>query len=275
MCEATKDEVIAVDGKSARGSRDRKHARKALHMVSAWASTNRLVLAQEATEEKSNEITAIPKLLELLELKGCIVTIDAMGCQHAIAEQIIAQGGDYVLGLKGNQSTLQESAEDFFEVAIDGDFAGVEYDYTEEVDKDHGRLEVRRYWVTEDLRTLPGTPLWEGLRSIGMVERHCLIGETQTVERRYFINSIGAEAKRFAHAVRDHWGVENSLHWRLDVVFGEDASRIRKGNAPAIMTSIRHLCMSLFEQEPSSLRLSKKRRKAAWDDDYPAKVVFG
>lgn len=275
VSEVTEGEVIAVDGKSARGSRDRKRLRKALHMVSAWASANRLVLAQEATEEKSNEITAIPKLLELLELKGCIVTIDAMGCQRDIAAQIVDQGGDYVLGLKGNQSTLHESVEDFFEVARDGDFAGVEYDYTEEVDKDHGRLEVRRYWITEDLRTLPDTHLWEGLRSIGMVERHCTIDNTETVERRYYINSIGAEAKRFAHAVREHWGVENRLHWRLDVVFGEDASRIRKGNAPAIMTSIRHLCMNLFEQEPSSLRLSKKRRKAAWNDDYRAKVVFG
>jgi predicted transposase YbfD/YdcC len=275
VSEATQGEVIAIDGKSARGSHDRKRSRKALHMVSAWASTNRLVLAQEATQEKSNEITAIPKLLELLELKGCIVTIDAMGCQRAIAEQIIAQGGDYVLGLKGNQSVLQEGVEDFFTVAMAGDFAGVEYDYTEEVDQDHGRLEVRRYWVTEDLRTLPNTQLWQGLRSIGMVERQCLIGETQTLQRRYYINSIRAEAKRFAHAVRDHWGVENRLHWRLDVVFAEDASRIRKGNAPAIMTSIRHLCMNLFEQEPSSMRLSKKRRKAAWNDDYRAKVVFG
>ena len=275
VSEATHGEVIAVDGKTAKGSRDRKHTRKALHMVSAWASTNRLVLGQEATEEKSNEITAIPKLLELLELKGCIVTIDAMGCQRAIAEQIVAQGGDYVLGLKGNQSTLQEGVEDFFDVAMDGGFAGIEHDYIEEVDKEHGRLEVRRYWVTEELRTLPNTQHWAGLRSIGMVERYCAVGQAETLERRYFINSISAEAKRFANAVRDHWGVENRLHWRLDVVFCEDASRIRKGNAPAIMTSIRHLCMNLFEQEPSSLRLSQKRRKAAWNDDYRAKVVFG
>ncbi len=143
------------------------------------------------------------------------------------------------------------------------------------MDKDHGRLEVRRYWVTKDLRTLPNTQLWEGLCSIGVVERHCSIGETETVERRYYIHSIPADAKRFAHAVRGHWDVENRLHWRLDVVFAEDVSRIRKGNAPAIMTSIRHLCMNLFEQEPSSTRLSKKRRKAAWNDDYRAKVVFG
>jgi predicted transposase YbfD/YdcC len=275
VAKATGGEVIAVDGKTARGSRDRKRSRQPLHMVSAWASANRLVLGQEATEEKSNEITAIPKLLELLDLKGCLVTIDAMGCQRAIAEQIVAQGGDYVLGLKGNQSNLQEAVEEFFAVAQKAAFAHVRYDYAEELDKDHGRLEVRRYWITEDLRTLPDTDRWGGLRSIGMVERTTVAGETQTVEQRYFINSIRANAQRFAQGVRGHWGIENRLHWRLDVIFGEDASRIRKGNAPAIMTSIRHLCMNLFDQEPSSLSLAKKRRKAAWNDDFRAKVVFG
>jgi predicted transposase YbfD/YdcC len=272
---ATGGDIIAVDGKSARGSRDRRRGRSPLHMVSAWACRNRLVLGQEATEEKSNEITAIPKLLELLELKGCIVTLDAMGCQRAIAEQIRAQGGDYVLGLKGNQSTLQESVEDFFATAVAGDFAAVAHDFHEEIDKDHGRLEVRRYWITEDLRTLPDNPLWAGLRSIGLVERRCTVGDTESVERRYFINSIPAHAKTFAHAVRGHWGVENRLHWRLDVIFREDASRIRKGNAPAIMTAIRHLALNLLEHEPAKLRLSQKRRKAAWNDDYRAKVVFG
>ncbi len=267
---ATGGEIMAVDGKTARGSQDR-----ALHMVSAWACRNRLVLGQEATEEKSNEIIAIPNLLALLQLKGAIVTLDAMGCQRAIAAQIIAQGGDYVLGLKGNQSALQERVEDFFQVAVAGAFAAVTHDTDAEVDKDHGRLEVRRYWITEDLRTLPDNPRWAGLRSIGMVERRCLVGTTETVEQRYFINSIPAQAKRFATAVRGHWGVENRLHWRLDVLFNEDASRIRKGHAPAIMTTIRHLAMNLFEQEASKLRLSQKRRKAAWNDDYRANVVFG
>jgi predicted transposase YbfD/YdcC len=253
VATATGGEVIAVDGKSARGSRDRRRGRSALHLVSAWACSNRLVLGQAATEEKSNEIAAIPKLLELLELKGCIVAIDAMGCQRAIAAQIVAQGGDYVLGLKGNRSALQESVADFFTVATAADFPAVTHDVHEEIDK----------------------ALWAGLRSIGMVERHCTIGTTATVERRYFTNSIAARAKPFANAVRGHWGVENRLHWRLDVIFGEDASRIRKGNAPAIMTAIRHLSMNLLEQERSRLRLSQKRRKAAWDDDYRAKVVFG
>lgn len=275
VAEATDGEVIAVDGKTARGSRDRRRGRSPLHMVSAWACANRLVLGQEATSEKSNEITAIPKLLELLELKGCLVTIDAMGCQTAITAQIVAQGADYVLGLKGNQSALQEAVEDDWTVAQQADFAHVQADFTEELDKDHGRMEIRRYWITDDLRTLPNVARWAGLRSIGMVERTCVSNGQESLERRYFINSIAPDAARFAHAVREHWGVENRLHWRLDVIFGDDASRIRKGQAPAIMTSVRHLSMNLFEQEGSAISLAKKRRKAAWNDDYRAKVVFG
>ena len=270
----TEGEVIAIDGKTAKGSRDRKNNRSPLHMVSAWACHNRLVLGQEATEEKSNEITAIPKLLKLLEIKGCIVTIDAMGCQRKIAAQIVDQQGDYVLGLKGNQENLHEAVEDYFTTAADQQFEGVEHAYAEELDKDHGRMEIRRYWITEDLRTLPDKDKWAGLCSIGMVERECIQEDSSTLERRYFICSISANAKVFAKAVRGHWGIENPLHWRLDVILGDDASRIRKGNGPAIMTGIRHLCMNLFEREPSALSLAKKRRKAAWDDNYRAKVLF-
>lgn len=175
--EKTMGEVIAVDGKTARGSRDRAKNRNPLHMVSAWADANRLVLGQEATEEKSNEITAIPKLLALLDLHGCIVTIDAMGCQRALAERIIGQGGDYVLGLKGNQGSLHEAVEEYFTTAQAADFKNVPYRYTEEIDNEHGRLEIRRYWITEDLCTLPRTELWKGLRSIGLVERECWVGE--------------------------------------------------------------------------------------------------
>jgi len=270
----TAGEVIAVDGKTARGSRDRKNNRQPLHMVSAWACSNRLVLAQEATDEKSNEITAIPKLLAILELKGCIVTIDAMGCQKAIASQIIEQEADYVLGLKGNQGILHEEVEDFFNVAIEENFKAVNYEYIEETDKDHGRFEIRRYWITDEFSSLSTASDWKGFRSIGMVERECWQGDKKTIEKRFFINSITANAKQFAQAVRGHWGIENPLHWRLDVVFGDDASRIRKGNGPAIMTSIRHLCLNLFERESSPLSMAKKRRKAAWNDDYRSKVLF-
>lgn len=272
--EETNDEVIAIDGKTARGSRDRKAKRHPLHMVSAWACSNRLVLAQEATSEKSNEITAIPKLLELLELKGCIVTLDAMGCQKAITSQIIEQGADYVIGLKGNQGTLHEDVTDFFDAARAADFKAINYDFREETDSGHGRIETRRYWISEDLSSLSTVSEWRGLRSIGLVERECWQDDKKTVETRFFIGSIAPDAKCFAHAVRGHWGVENPLHWRLDVVFGDDASQIRKDNGPAIMTCIRQLCLNLFENEPSSLSMAKKKRKAAWNDDYRAKVLF-
>jgi len=270
----TKGEVVAIDGKTARGSRDRKNAKNPLHMVSAWATANRIVLGQEATAEKSNEITAIPKLLELLELHGCIVTIDAMGCQRDIAEKIVEQGADYVLGLKGNQGSMHEATEDFFVTAESTDFKDVKHDCVQEIDGDHGRIETRRYWITDDLRTLPKTENWKGLRSIGMVERTCEIGEKLSVERRFFLCSIPADANLFARAVRSHWGIENTLHWRMDVVFKGDASRIRKGTAPAIMTSIRHVCINLFQREASKLSFNMKRLLAAWDDNFRSKVLL-
>ena len=272
--EQTQGEVIAIDGKTARGSRDRKHNKNPLHMVSAWATANRIVLGQEATAEKSNEITAIPKLLELLELRGCIVTIDAMGCQRDIAAQIVDQGADYVLGLKGNQGLMHEATEDFFVTAESAGFKDIKYDFVEEIDGDHGRIETRRYWITDDLCTLPRTEIWKGLQSIGMVERKCEMGGKLSVERRFFICSIDADAKIFAHAVRNHWGIENTLHWRMDVVFDEDANRIRKGDAPAIMTGIRHLCINLFQKEGSKRSLNMKRLLAAWNDDFRSKVLL-
>jgi len=275
VMEHTQGEVIAVDGKTARRSHDRRQGKNPLHMVSAWATANRLVLGQEQTEEKSNEITAIPKLLAMLELRGCIVTTDAMGCQRAIAEQIIDQDGDYVLGLKGNQESLHDAVRDYFTTAQAAEFAAVPHAYTEQVDKDHGRLEIRRYWITEDLGTLPRAELWKGLRSIGLVEREYWEGSEHCLEQRHFICSIAANAQAFAQAVRGHWAVENSLHWRLDVVFREDESRIRKGHAPANMTAIRHLCLNLLRQEPSKLSIKKKRLKAAWNDRFRYKVLFG
>lgn len=274
VVEATGGQVVAIDGKTLRGSRDRRRGRGPLHLVSAWAAHNRLVLGQEATEEKSNEITAIPNLLSLLALKGCIVTIDAMGCQRSIAEQIVEQQGDYVLALKENQRTLHDAAADFFATAEAADFAGVSYDAMEEAEKGHGRVETRRYFITEDLMTLPQRDAWKGLRSIGMAVRETWAGSRHTVERRYFIASIAADAKVFAHAVRQHWGIENQLHWRLDVTFREDASTIRKGNAPVILATIRHVALNLFEREGSAATLPAKRRKAAWDDAYRAKVLF-
>ena len=179
-----------------------------------------------------------------------------------------------MLGLKGNQGNLYEAVEDFFTTAKARQLAGIAHDDMEEVEKDHGRFEIRRYWIVGDLSTLPDPQNWKGLRSIGRVERECWQDHKLTLEQRYFINSITAEVKPFAQAVRGHWGIENRLHWRLDVVFGEDASRIRRGNGPAIMTTLRHLCVNLFDRETSSLSLAQKRRKAAWNDEYRAKVIF-
>lgn len=267
-------EVIAVDGKTSRRSHNKRKGIAALHMVSAWGTANRLVLGQEATEEKSNEITAIPALLTLLELKGCIVTLDAMGCQREIAKHIIEQDGDYVLGLKGNQGLLHEAVEDYFQVALHSGFKTIPHDYHEEVDKGHGRLEIRKHWIVDDLSTLPKVSQWKGLRSIGMVQRECTIAEKTTIETRYFINSIKPVANVFAHAVRSHWGVENSLHWCLDVTFREDESRIRTGHAPTIMSMLRHVCLNLLQRESSKLSIKKKRLKAAWNDDFRYKLLF-
>jgi predicted transposase YbfD/YdcC len=273
--EKTEGEVIAIDGKTSRGSKDRKRGKSPLHMVSAWACANRLVLGQEATAEKSNEITAIPKLLELLDLKGCIVTIDAMGCQTAIAKQIVEQQGDYVLGLKDNQPLLFEAVEDYFTLARKDHFKHIQHDYVEEIDKEHGRFEIRRYWICEDTNTLPNPERWVGLRSIGMVERECTIGGNTSLEQRYFINSIAADAKRFAHAVRAHWGIENRLHWRLDVIMREDDCRIRMESTAVILAMVRHLSLNLFEKVSSRMSLKQKRFKAALSDDFREEVVFG
>lgn len=270
----TQGEIISIDGKTARGSRDRKNDKKPLHMVSAWATANRIVIGQEVTNEKSNEITAIPNLLERLELNGCIVTIDAMGCQTEIVEDIVDKKADYVLGLKGNQSSMHEAVEDYFVTAEANEFEDTKCDYVEEIDGDHGRIEIRRYWTTEDLNTLPQTEKWKGLKSIGMVERICEIEGKITKERRFFLCSIPADAKLFARAVRGHWGIENVLHWRMDVVFKEDESRIRKGFAPAIMTGIRHVCINLFQKAGSKLSLNLQRCKAAWDDTFRANVLL-
>lgn len=275
ISESLEIKSIRIDGKTLRGSKCTKKKRNPLHLVSAWASEARLVLGQEAVDEKSNEITAIPKLLRLLELKGCVVTIDAMGCQHAIARQIKEQGGDYCISLKGNQSSLHDSVKDFFSISEENKFNGVTHSAYQETDKEHGRLETRKYYITEHLETLPNIEKWEGFKSIGMVIREIFDGEEKKTERRYFINSISANAAQFAGATRGHWEIENRLHWRLDVTLREDACRIRKGNAPAIVGTIRHMCLGLLDADVTPGSLAKKRRKAAWNDSYRASLLFG
>ncbi len=266
-------EVVAVDGKTSKGSQ--KKGLAGLHMVSAWGASNKLVLGQEVTQEKSNEITAIPTLLKLLELKGCIVTIDAMGCQINIAKQIIKQKADYVLGLKGNQGLLHKGVKDYFHMALKSGFKGFTYDSYKEIEKKHGRYDVRKYWTLDTPDTLHRVEKWKGLLTIGMVQRESTIGEKTTIETRYFISSLEADAKVLAKAVRSHWGVENNLHWCLDVTFREDDSRIRTGHAPACMSTFRHVCLNLLQKETSTLSIKKKRLKAAWNDKFRFKVLFG
>jgi predicted transposase YbfD/YdcC len=268
-------EIVAIDGKSLRRSHDRGAGLGALHLVSAWAADNRLVLGQVATEEKSNEITAIPRLLELLALKGCIVTIDAMGCQTKIAEQIIDAGADYVLALKGNQSTLAEEVEEAFIDADARDYTDVPVDVLETVEQGHGRKETRRYTVLGDLKGVSRQSLWKGLDAICMVESEREIDGRTSRECRYYIGSIGTDAKQFAHAVRAHWSIENSLHWTLDVAFREDESRLRDPSGRENFAVLRHIALTRLKNDKSTKTgIKNKRRKAGWDNDYLAKLLM-
>jgi predicted transposase YbfD/YdcC len=268
------DEIIAVDGKTARRSHHRRKGLAALHLVSAWATANRVVLGQVATDAKSNEITAIPRLLEWLKLEGCIVTIDAMGCQTKIAEQIVNQGGDYVLALKGNQETLAAEVEEAFIDADARNYVGVDTDFIETVERGHGRRETRRYRTLGDLSGVPRSALWEAMNMIGLVESHREVDGKVSIETRYFIGSIGIGAARFAHAVRGHWGVENGLHWNLDISFREDECRVRDPVARENLAVLRHLALSRLKNDDTKLGLQNKRLKAACNEDYLTKLLF-
>ncbi len=271
--QMTDGEIVAIDGKQVRGVRA-SEGKEGLRMVSAWACEQRLVLGQLKTEEKSNEITAIPLLLELLELKGCIVTIDAMGCQTEIVAQVIEREADYVLSLKGNQGALYEEVEEYFVWAEKIGFKDLEYDYCATLEKDHGRIEERRCWVTEDTDWFVEKAQWPGLRSFIMVEAEREVVGQAAIERRYFIISLPADAKQSLRAVRGHWQVENSLHWVLDVAFREDACRTRTGHAPENLATLRHIAINLLKQERScKLGVKSKRLKAGWDEGYMLKVL--
>ena len=274
VVEQTAGEVVAIDGKTLRGSYDRDDDKAALCMVSAWASANRLILAQEQVDDKSNEITAIPALLAALELSGCIVTIDAMGTQRTIAEQIRDQGADYVLALKSNHPTLYEDVRTFFDEAEATQFQGIAYDYVEQTDGGHGRIEVRRCWAVGDVAWLRHQDRWAGLRSIAQVEARRLVGESESVERRYYITSLAPEAERLLAAVRGHWGIENQVHWVLDMSFGEDGSRIRKDHGAANMSLLRRLTLNLIRREQTAKSsLKGKRKRAGWDNRYLETVL--
>ena len=267
--------VFAVDGKTARRSHDRGNGLGALHAVSVWASEFGLSLGQVAYAEKSNEITAIPQLLGLVDIKGAIITIDAMGTQKAIAEQIIDGDADYVLALKGNQETLHQAVIDYIDKQSENDFASVAARRLLTKEKGHGRQEIRSYLhmpVPPDLAELA---LWQGLTTIGVVVSACVRDGKETIEKRYYISSLQVGVKRFAHAVRSHWGIENSCHWSLDFTFREDESRIRDKNVRENFAWLNRFLLSLLKQYPGRDSIVMRRRACGWDENFLLQVLTG
>ena len=270
-------EVISLDGKRLRRSYAKEDDKAAIHMVSAWATTNRLVLGQQKVDEKSNEITAIPELLRALDLHGCIVTIDAMGCQTAIAELIVEGQADYLLSLKGNQSNLHEDVVLLFDDLVASNFTAYAYDHAVTVDKNHGRIETRRCWTIDYPSldgSLRGADNWPKLTTLVKVQSERRIDGKRTLEDRYFIASYRDSALHILEHTRTHWHIENSLHWVLDIAFREDECRIRKGNAPQNFAVLRHIALNLLKHNSrSKLGVKNRRLRAGWDDDYLFSVL--
>jgi predicted transposase YbfD/YdcC len=269
-------EVVAIDGKTLRGSHDRGIGKDAIHLVSAWASQSRLVLAQRKVDDKSNEITAIPEVLRLLDLAGCTVTLDAMGCQTAIAKQIVQQGAHYVLAVKENQEQLYTDIVDTFRYVEADGWHEVRHAHHQTVSGDHGRVEQRDYWLIQEadyLAYVNPKGSWTGLRAMGMVATERRDGSSVSQERRYYLIGGDLDARAFARAVRQHWGIENSVHWVLDVTFGEDSSRVRTGNAPQNFAVLRHIALNLLRHAPGKGSINTKRFRAALDDQYLLQVL--
>ncbi len=267
--------VLAVDGKTARRSHDNGKGLGALHCVSVWASDFGLSLGQVACQEKSNEITAIPELLRLVDIKGAIITIDAMGTQKAIAEQIIDSKADYVLALKGNQETLHQAVIAYVDQQLDSDFAGAQARRYRSTEAGHGREEVRTYVQMPVPEALRGQELWKGLQTIGLATLVCRRDGQETGETRYFISSLPMGVKCFARAVRSHWSVENSCHWSLDMTFREDESRIRTPQVRENFAWLNRFTLSLLKQHPGKDSIAMKRRACGWSDDYLLQVLTG
>jgi predicted transposase YbfD/YdcC len=281
--QAVAQEIVALDGKALRRARNRDENPK--YVVSAWAESNNLVLGQLKVEEKSNEITAVPELLRVLELAGCIVTVDAMGCQKKIAREIIEADADYVLALKGNQETVHAEVKSFLDAALEEKQkqrpkgavlpkAAAHLQQLETVEKDHGRLEIRRYYQSGELDWFADRTKWEGLRSVGMVESVREVDGKTTTERRYYLSSLSLEVATFARAVRSHWAVENKLHWVMDVCFREDQSRARTGYAAENLATLRRLALNLLKRERTKKRgIRGKQLNASWNHAYLLKLL--
>jgi predicted transposase YbfD/YdcC len=274
------EEIVALDGKALRRALDRGDSPRVI--VSAWAASNSLVLGQIEVPGKTNEITALPKLLRALELTGCIVTLDATGCQKEIAREIKEADAEYVLALKGNQGQCHEEIKSYLDDAVarhdekaPAKKNPVPLAYQETVEKDHGRLETRRYWQSGDLDWFAGKAEWEGLRSVGVVESVRQVGEdAPSVERRYYLSSLSVDVAKFARAVRSHWAIENSLHWVLDVQCGEDRSRVRAGHAAANLATLRRLALNLLKQDRTKKRgIKGKQLNASWDHAYLLRLL--
>ena len=277
VSEVLQGEVVAIDGKTVRRSHDRYIGRDAIHMVSAWACASGVTLGQTGVDNRSNEIMAIPQLLEMLQVNGCIVTIDAMGCQKEIASKILEEGADYVLAVKGNQGRLHEGMADVFDLTRNSALDDIDHDYHETIDAGHGRIEIRRCWTVSDpgnVKYVDEYGQWPGLTTLALVEGERCVGNKTTVESRYYISSLPNDARVLLNAVRSHWCIENQLHWSLDVTFNEDGSRVRSGNGAENFSVLRRMALNLLKAEKSTKRsLAGKRKDAAWDQDYLLKVL--
>ena len=277
VSKLTDGDLIAIDGKTLRGSHNSKMEKSPIHMVSAWSGVNGVVLGQEKTSAKSNEITAIPELLQNLAIKGCIVSIDAMGCQKNIAEQILKQKGDYLLALKGNQGHFHEEVNLFFSTANQEDFKHVEYDFYQDVNAGHGRIETRRAYVidySKHKKSIPSRALWKGLNKLVMVESERTGSNLNTKDRRFYITSADASAQTLLEASRKHWAIENTLHWTLDVTFREDDSRIRTESSPENYAIFRHIALNIIKKNTSTeASVKRKRHMAALDDKFRTTLI--
>ena len=271
LTESLKYKVVAIDGKTHRGSYDKGIGKSAIHMVSAWASEVGIVLGQLKTDDKSNEITAIPELIKALVLEGTIVTTDAMGCQKKITHTIIDGKADYVIQVKENHPNLHDDISLFFQDTTNGNI-----DFFETIDSEHGRIETRQYFISDNIDWLQGKHMWAGLKTIVMAIRHRDVNDALSEEKSYYISSLEKHAPTISNAIRNHWGIENGLHWCLDISFREDHCRVRKDHAPENLGILRHMAINLLKQEKSLKGgIQTKRLKAAWDHNYLLKILKG